>query len=382
MGIGQLKSHAVFFGIILATAASGDPAAAQHYEGCFIGGKQVADSMCSGAAGGASPGGGAAAGAAGSLGFAIGAGIGNAIRNLILEDSANGSASQNLNNRGVALANEGRKAEAAALFSQAVSIDPSNDVALGNYLVTQAQLEFLAGNYAKARELAIEAIRYSGGPVDIAKHDLAVYEQAIEGQKQAAAARFSADQQNLLSQIRPLSATSAADSVANAQGAGASDPKPVYRDSDTPRTYPNFADYSDAEHKVHDTNEIGTLQAQAGDWKGALSTFQDALRQDDPNSPFHNVIQENIAIARRHIAADKTPVNGGAMTKIGASASAKPKDQRTGEIQNVADPHCDLFSKQGDGTLHRVCSDDLGHRYCEQAIENQPGAAVTRIVCP
>ena len=53
-------------------------AAAQHVDGCFLHGQQVADSMCNpGSGGGGSPRSGAAMSAAGSLGFAIGGALGD-----------------------------------------------------------------------------------------------------------------------------------------------------------------------------------------------------------------------------------------------------------------------------------------------------------------
>lgn len=72
-------------------------AAAQHYDGCFVNGQQVADSMCAGGGGG---GGGSsmmsnpAFGALSSMSFALGAALGTAVRNSLQPAPNNAPAPQ------------------------------------------------------------------------------------------------------------------------------------------------------------------------------------------------------------------------------------------------------------------------------------------------
>jgi tetratricopeptide (TPR) repeat protein len=207
----------------LLVAASGR-AAAQHYDGCFMNGRQVSDSMCSGSA----PGGGgpnaAMMGAAGSLGFAIGAGIGGAIRNMLLDNgNTNGGTStgaltvRQMNEQGIALADQGRLAEAAEMFRRALNADPTDSIIRANYLITEAGVQYRAGNPDAARNLVLQVIREDDAGdhlIDLAKQDLAVYDRAIAARNQAAAAQaqrqFAAGQQDLLDEIRPVHATPAA----------------------------------------------------------------------------------------------------------------------------------------------------------------------------
>lgn len=197
---------------ILALMSFAGGAVAQQYQGCYVNGQQVSDSMCNGGASGGGSANSAMMGAAGSLGFAIGAGIGGAIRNMLLDNNNGNGAptARQLNDQGIALFNQGRLQEAAELFRRSYNAD-HDGIVLGNYLVTEGQIQYHAGNLDSARDFAMKAIRNDAGAVNIAKQDLAIYNQAIAARNQAAAAQaqhqFAADEQGLLDEIRQVQAT-------------------------------------------------------------------------------------------------------------------------------------------------------------------------------
>lgn len=295
-------------------------AAAQHYEGCFVNGQQVSDAMCNGgtSSGGADS---AAMGAAGSLGFAIGAGIGGAIRNMLLDDNNGSPTSRQLNEQGIALANQGRLQEAAEMFRQSYNAD-HDSIVLSNYLVTEGQVQYKAGNLDSARDFAMRAIRNGDGPVDVAKQDLAIYNQAIATRSQAAAAQqqrqFAAGEQDLLGQIRPVHATPV---VVQAP------PHPVARMPGDLRAYPSLKTYTEDQKLAHDMNQEGIDQAELHhNWALALSNFG-AAYDYDPAGPFSKVIRQNMEIAAKHLDAERAQRLNAAATAPGTSPKANPNPQ-------------------------------------------------------
>ncbi|MDE2513827.1 MAG: tetratricopeptide repeat protein [Alphaproteobacteria bacterium] len=324
-----LSIHRMRFGrlamvpAVLALMSFADNAAAQHYEGCFVNGQQVSDAMCNGGTSGSGGGGADSAmmGAAGSLGFAIGAGIGGAIRNMLLDDNNGAPTGHQVNDQGIALFNQGRLQEAAEMFRQAYNAD-HDSIALGNYLVTEGQIQYHAGNLDSARDFAMRAIRNDAGPVDIAKQDLAIYNQAIATRNQAAAAQaqrqFAAGQQDLLDQIRPVHATPV---VVEAP------PHPVARMPGDLRAYPSLKTYTKDQKLAHDMNQEGIDQAELHhNWALALSNFG-AAYDYDPAGPFSKVIRQNMEIAAKHLDAERAQKADAAATATATGTNAKADPQ-------------------------------------------------------
>lgn len=85
----------VLIAVVAAASLQLNDAAAQHYDGCFMNGQQVADSMCqSGGGGGSAPSmmSNPAFGALSSMSFALGAAMGTAIRNSLQNNPGNAPA--------------------------------------------------------------------------------------------------------------------------------------------------------------------------------------------------------------------------------------------------------------------------------------------------
>ena len=314
------------------------PAAAQHYEGCFVNGQQVADSRCSGG----SPGGGgpnaAMMGAAGSLGFAIGAGIGGAIRNMLLDNNnTNGGTStgaltvRQMNEQGIALADQGRLAEAAEMFRRALVADPTDSIIRGNYLVTEAQVQYHAGNLDQARNLVLQVLREDDAGdqiLTIAKHDLGVYNDAIAARGQAAAAQaqrqFAANQQDLLDEIRPVHATpaavvtppkpqSAADQLCIAAGQAAGCIGKFRPQAATPPVGPDPGAARQAEHRFDDA--LAALRTQPAAPDTAAST------SDKPCT-----VVTGFSVVRDQVRSDTTACGAAATDEALSEAARVPFD--------------------------------------------------------
>lgn len=315
--------------VFIAWLASCDGAAAQHYEGCFVNGQQVSDAMCNGGASGGGGADSAAMGAAGSLGYALGANVGLAIRNMLQNDNNGAPTTRQLNERGIALWNQGRIQEAAESFRQALNTDPSDGITLSNYLIAESQAQYQAGNIDKARELAMRAIRNDNGSDEqrgVAKQQLAVYDQAITARNEAAAAlaqrQFAANEQDLLGQIRPVHATPV---VAKAAPKPKDDyvPNPVSRLDSDPRDYPKLSSYTKDQRLAHDMNHNGIEAAELyHDWARAMSNFA-AAYDYDPVGPFSKVIRHNMEIAAKHLDAQRAQRLAAAGANANANANAK-----------------------------------------------------------
>jgi len=148
--------------------------------------------------------------------------------------------------------------------------------------------------------------------------------------------------------------------------------QPVYRDASTPRSYPDFASYTPAQHAAHQANEDGNLWAQKGDWVQALLRYQTALTQD-PDGQFSKVIKENLAIAMKHL---EIPKPKDAPSPASAAPALPHQAQKPEEITHA---NCTGWTPQTNGTLFHLCMDEQAHHYCEQA--DNKGVA-SRVNCP
>jgi hypothetical protein len=120
--------------------------------------------------------------------------------------------------------------------------------------------------------------------------------------------------------------------------------RPVYREG-MPRSYPDFPSYTKAQHAAHEANEMGQLYAAAGNWGSALDSYRDALTDDPGNA----VIRENIAIAVKHLDAERAarpaptashaPTDSKPADGTPASASQHPPTEQVKEVlpQSYAD---------------------------------------------
>lgn len=153
-------------------------------------------------------------------------------------------------------------------------------------------------------------------------------------------------------------------------------PPPVYRDANTPRSYPDFSSFTPAQHQAHADNDSGNLWAQKGDWVQALLSYQKALTEE-PNGPFAEVLKENLAIAMKHLGTPKTnaaPANAAATSPAPLAAKEeKPKE--------VVQANCTGWMKQTSGTSFRLCMDEHAQRYCEEAAQSGGAGAVSRVSC-
>lgn len=293
--------------LLAATAALGailhaGNAAAQAYQGCYVGGQRVADSVCNGGGGGGSSAPNYAAFS--GMGYALGQALGKA---LLAPPAPSGPSPEevahqraiNLNNQAIALAKQGRGSEALDLYRQALDAEPSNTVISANYYDMKAQLDFRAGRLDDALAESRRAVVVGNDPawVDLKTHFRTI-EAAVAERDANERRRFAAGEKDILAQIRPASATGhapRADLPALELGT-TPESRPVYREG-MPRSYPDFPSYTKAQHAAHEANEMGQLYAAAGNWGSALDNYRDAL----VNDPDNQVIRDNIAIAVRHL---------------------------------------------------------------------------------
>lgn len=149
-------------------------------------------------------------------------------------------------------------------------------------------------------------------------------------------------------------------------------PPPVYRDANTPRRYPDLGYYTPAQHNAHNDNDTGNTWAQKGDWAQALLSYQRALQQD-PGGPFSMVIKENLDIAMKHLKDNQAKT---ASTPTAVTQPPPPKPQEP--PKEVTASNCTGWMAQSGGASFRLCTDERGQRYCEQA--NGNGLA-SRVSC-
>jgi tetratricopeptide (TPR) repeat protein len=340
-------------GLLAAAAALGaslyaDQAIAQAYQGCYVGGQRVADSVCNGGSGGGSA---PDYSAFSGMGYALGQALGKAL--LAPPAPAGPSAEEiahqranNLNNQAVALAKQGRGAEALDLYRQALDAEPSNTVISANYYDMKAQLDFRAGRLDDALAESRRAIVVANDPawVDLKNHFQTINAAVVERDANKRR-RFAAGEKDLLAQLRPVSAAApAARAGSPALELGVTpESRPVYREG-MPRSYPDFPSYTKAQHAAHEANEMGQLYASAGNWGSALDNYRDALTSD----PGNQVIRDNIAIAIKHLDAEraarqgstaKAPINPKPVQATLAPASPRPPTEQVKEVlpQSYAD---------------------------------------------
>lgn len=186
--------------VALGCLGTSHPAAAQHYEGCYVNGQQVPDSECQGGGGGG--------------GYTGGSGGCNVIcqglRNLIW-GSPGPSPAQSAHNRSNALHEQATKLyyqgnypAALDLYHQAMDADPSNDGAAGDYWALKAKMDRDAGNLDLALSDIQRAVPHAAagytGYNDIQRE----IEQAIAARQADAKVQFAKGQQDLLNQIHPV----------------------------------------------------------------------------------------------------------------------------------------------------------------------------------
>lgn len=189
--------------VFIAIVGAPRPAAAQHYEGCYVNGQQVPDSECQGGGGGG--------------GYVGGSGGCNVIcqglRSLIWGSPtpSGPSPAQVARNRSNALHEQGTKLyyqgnypAALNLYRQAMDADPTNDGAAGDYWALKAKMDRDAGNLDVALSEIQRAIPHAAAGYTGYREIQSQIERAIAQRQANAKAQFAKGQQDLLSQIRPV----------------------------------------------------------------------------------------------------------------------------------------------------------------------------------
>lgn len=188
---------------LIAVVCTPHPAAAQHYEGCYVNGQQVPDSECQGGGGGG--------------GYVGGSGGCNVIcqglRSLIWGSPGPSgpspaqvarNRSNALHSQGTNLYYQGNYPAALDLYRQAMDADPTNDGAVGDYWALKAKMDRDAGNLDLASSEIQRAIPHAAAGYAGYREIQSQIEQAIAQRKANANAQFAKGQQDLLSQIRPV----------------------------------------------------------------------------------------------------------------------------------------------------------------------------------
>jgi len=258
--------------ILVACAAAilwaGHPgdAQGQAYDGCFVNGQQVADSMCQGGGGGGAP--------------------------SIMANPMFGNLMSMSNMLG------------GAIVKYLLAPPPQGNAApaYDSAAAEQARLQQLKAQ--QDQRLATERAN-----VDAA---------ALQDQRQ-----FEADRNSLLGEVHQLGGGASAGnlSVVGTKGAfGSAElkphslvdaynapvdkdlvPHPIYRDATDARDYPALPSFTKEERDAHDYNAAGVRAAEIDhDWVGAWGTFAYAYDLD-PFGPFSYVIRDNMELAARKI---------------------------------------------------------------------------------
>jgi hypothetical protein len=182
--------------------------------------------------------------------------------------------------------------------------------------------------------------------------------------------------ENILAAQQRIDAAKDAKQREQASNPNYPNPPPVYRDANTPRSYPDFTSFTQAQHQAHADNDSGNLWAQNGNWVQALLSYQKALTEE-PSGPFAEVLKENLAIAMKHLEPQKT---NAAPPNTAATTSPAPVASKEEKPKEIVQANCTLWST-ANGTSSRVCADDRGHPYCEQAAQAGGKGAISRVSC-
>lgn len=153
-------------------------------------------------------------------------------------------------------------------------------------------------------------------------------------------------------------------------------PPPVYRGANTPRDYPDLANYTPSQHAAHNDNGLGNIWAQKGDWVQALLSYQKALTED-PDGPFSKTIKENLDIAMKHLNEERAKgTSAAAPPNPAATVPPATQVQVSKKPEEIADSNCTRWSA-ANGKSSRVCMDAEAHHYCEES----DGKTVSRVSC-
>ncbi|MGE5540304.1 MAG: tetratricopeptide repeat protein [Gemmatimonas sp.] len=191
-----------------------DGAAAQAYQGCYVNGQRVSDSLCNGGAASSGPSMPDYSAYSG-MAYAFGQALGRLLMTPPDPEPAAGPSADdiarqnaiNLNNQALALVNQGRRREAIPLLQQAAAADPSNTIIVANYHHEKALLDFAAGNLDDALLEARRAVMLANDPSWRAlTSDLDAIQSAVSARAADQRRRFAAGQQDLLAQLRPVHA--------------------------------------------------------------------------------------------------------------------------------------------------------------------------------
>lgn len=267
--------------LVAALALSGEQASAQAYDGCFVGGQQVADSVCTGGgSGGASPMSSAVGAAMGTMGFALGAALGGMLLDALTAD-------------------DNQNAQVAAQAAAA------NEAAA----VQQANINRTAAAQAFAAEQRQQQQAFAQGKADLMRsvRPLGDGGDALQGD-------------DLSPVVVDLGSNSALASTLQPRQLGDDDPHPVSRLDSDARNYPELGSYTQLQRDAHDFNDQGVswTQAQPPDWQAAFKNFSAALNAD-PFGPFSNIIRDNLRIAGQHLDATR----GASARPVAAAVVAK-----------------------------------------------------------
>ena len=292
-------------------------ASAQHYDGCFVNGQQVADSMCQGGGGGGSPSSMTSNPMYGNV-MSMSRQLGGAIvKSLMAPPSQTAAPSDN-----GAAAEQERLRQLKAQQDQQFAADRAAADAAAQQEERQfesgrqdllGQIHSLGGGSADGGLHVIQKVGAFGAP------ELKV--RAIGGN--ADAGRANADIVEPGEVLR--------DSLNSPPPKKPDDgfvPDPVARlDNIDPRTYPTLKSFTDEQRVAHDLNDDGVKSVELfHDWRQAWGSFAAAYDRD-PVGPFSKVIRENMEIAARHLDQSQSQRNGPsapARTSISSTASLNP----------------------------------------------------------
>lgn len=290
---------------------------AQHYDGCFVSGQQVADSMCQGGGGGGSPPSMMSNPMYDNV-MSMSRQLGGAIvKSLMAPPSQSAAPTDNS-----AAAEQERLRQLKAQQDQQFAADR----AAADAAAQQDKRQFDAGR----QDLLGEIHSLGGGSGDGGLHviqkvgafgapELKV--RAIGGT--ADAGRVNADI------VEPGEVLK--DSLKSNQPEKPDDgfvPDPVARlDNVDPRSYPKLTSFTDEQRDAHDLNDDGVKSVELfHDWRQAWGSFAAAYDRD-PVGPFSKVIRQNMEIAARHL--DQSRPQGNAASaadrsSTSSSASSSP----------------------------------------------------------
>ena len=293
-------------------------ASAQSYDGCFVNGQQVADSMCQGGGG---------AGSAPSITsnpmygnvMSMSRQLGGAIvKSLMAPPPQNAAPADN----GAAAAAAEQQRQLKAQQDQQAA-----DRAAADAAAQQEKRQFEAGRQNLLGE--VRSIGGGGGDGDLHVIEKVGAFGAPELKVRAIGGSADAGHANA-DIVEPGEVLK--DSLNNTPPKKPDDgfvPNPTARlDNVDPRSYPKLKSFTSAQGDAHDLNDAGVKSAMLSqDWRGAWGSFAAAYDRD-PFGPFSKVIRKNMEIAERHLdqsQARRTGAAASANSSISSPASLTPR---------------------------------------------------------